>query len=638
LIIDDQPANVRLLQRLLRQEGCLDVHAVTDPRQAVETFRALSPDLVLLDLRMAPVSGLVVLQEIRRTVQAEEHLPVVVLTADVSIESRRAALAAGATDFLTKPLDNLEVMLRIRNQLKTRALYLEMQRHNRSLEEAVRERTRSLADQARMMDLASEAFLAHDLENRLVYWNGGAERVYGWRSDEVLGRDIREVLYRDPSPYEEACRVVLEAGAWGGELRQVRKDGKEIAVQSRRCLVRDEQGRPWAMFSVNTDITDKKAIEQQLERAQRLESVGALAGGVAHDLNNMLTPIMMGIGVLRNAVKDAAARSTLEAMELGVEGGRGLVKQLLTFMRGSGQQRRELLLGPYLKEVTAMLGKTFPPSVRLDVQLPRDLWPVRMDVTHLYQVVMNLCINARDAMPDGGCVTVSGANKVIDDAYAGMCGEGVAAGPYVVLSVSDTGTGIAPELLGKIFEPFFTTKGPDRGTGLGLSTTAAIVKDEGGFLQVASRVGHGSRFDIFLPASGQGYEPPAVPEAPLGGRGELILVADDEAAIREIVRTMLESAGYRVRTASDATDAVALVARHGDEARLLLTDWRMPGLDSPSAIRAVHKLQPRLPVVVVSGSLLSAGGGLEGVRGRLAKPFTANELLRLVRDALDGGP
>src|SRR5262245_42248295 len=321
LIVDDQPANVRLLERILEQDGHAEYRSVTDPLKAEAVFREYAPDLVLLDLMMTPLDGLGVMARLRPLVPPGDYLPILVLTADTSPDARRRALAAGAKAFLPKPLDNLDVLLRIRNLLQTRSLYHQLWRQNQGLEESVRQRTEALREQARLMDLARDAMIVRDLEDRVVYWNEGAERLYGWTSAEAMGRPTGELFARGADPaIEESMRTGLaQRGEWAGEVRRVRKDGREVMVLARRTVVVGDDGRPRAEFSIHTDVTDRKALEKQLLRAQRLESIGALAGGIAHDLNNMLTPILLGLGMLKGSVHDALSASLLEAMRTSAE-------------------------------------------------------------------------------------------------------------------------------------------------------------------------------------------------------------------------------------------------------------------------------------------------------------------------------
>jgi PAS domain S-box-containing protein len=636
LIIDDQPANVRLLERILQAEGYSETFSVTDPRIALDAFLQFQPDLVLLDLIMRPLDGLQVLEQVRPRIPEGAFLPVLVLTADNSPEARHKALAGGATDFLTKPLDALEVTLRIRNLLRTRQLYCQLEGQKQTLEETVRERTRQVVEQARLMDLAGDAMIARDMSDRIIYWNKGAERLYGWTAAEALGRNAVELLYKDASQEQLARTALLQSGEWDGELRHMRRDGTEVIVHQRRSLVRDETGVAFAQFAVNTDVTVLKTLQRQLQRAQRLESVGALASGIAHDLNNMLTPILMGVGMLKNSVKDEFGAPLLETIRLSAHHGSGLVRQLLTFVRGAGEQHRELLLTALMKEISVLLAKTLPRNIEVVNEVPLELPPVCIDVTQMYQILMNLSINARDAMPEGGTLTFRGEQVRADETFAQMIPE-ARPGNYVCIHVRDTGVGIPPELQSRVFEPFFTTKSEGEGTGLGLSTCADIARARGGFIRLNSQPGGGTQFSVYLPASERLEtslnELDQAPE----GRGELLLIIEDEASIREVMRTTLEASGYSVLAAGDTEEAQEMLQRHGMRIALVVSDLILPGQDGRSIVLRLQQTHPQLGVVLISGdpSLTQVVGS--NIRARLAKPFTSGQLQRLLRDVLEGG-
>ena len=358
-----------------------------------------------------------------------------------------------------------------------------------------------LKEQAALLDIASDAILAKELDGRIVYWNKGAERLYGWSADEVKGRKTYELLYteEDLAAGQEALREVTEKGEWRGELHQKTKDGKKLIVEARWTLIRDDKGEPKGVLSVKSDVTAKRSIEAQLLRSQRLESLGTLAGGIAHDLNNVLAPILMGIEGLSFRNPDDYVRNILSIIKTSAQRGANIVRQILNFARGMEGDIGEIQLKHVIREIESIIQETFPKSIALKVDTPKDLWPVNGDATQLHQVLMNLCVNARDAMPDGGWVTISAENVSLDETYAKM---NIEARPirYVALKVEDTGTGMPPSVLEKIFDPFFTTKELGKGTGLGLSTVRSIVKSHGGFVTVYSEPNKGTSFKVYIPA------------------------------------------------------------------------------------------------------------------------------------------
>lgn len=367
---------------------------------------------------------------------------------------------------------------------------------NRTLEQS----EMKLREQAELLDKARDAIAVQDLEHRLIYWNKGAQRIYGCTEEDALGKNADELLYKEESPaLIEAKKSVIEKGEWQGELRQVTKDGSEIIVESRWSLVRDDGSKPKSILIISTDVTEKKKLEAQLLRVQRMESIDTLAGGIAHDLNNMLTPIMLSLRMLKEKFTDEQSRKLLDILETNSRRGANLIKQVLSFARGVEGERNPLQLACSLTEIEKIAKETFPRNIEIRTDIQKDLFTISGDATQLHQVIMNLCVNARDAMPEGGILCITAWNFLIDENYARTNTE-AKVGSYIVITVSDTGTGIPSRLLNRIFEPFFTTKEPGKGTGLGLSIALAIVKSHGGFINVDSEVGKGTTFRVYLPA------------------------------------------------------------------------------------------------------------------------------------------
>lgn len=496
-----------------------------------------------------------------------------------------------------------------------------------------------IREQAALLDQAQDAILVRDLEHNILFWNKGAERIYGWTTEEAVGKNAATLLLREPSAqFEVARQALLEKGEWNGEIRQIRRDGAEIIVESRWTLVRDDQGAPTSILVINTDITEKKGMEAQFLRAQRMESIGTLAGGIAHDLNNVLSPILMAIDMLQLKTTDEASKKWLDVLRGNAERGGDMVRQVLSFARGVEGERVALQPKHLIKEIVKILRETLPKSLEISFQLPDDLWIISADATQIHQVLMNLCVNARDAMLEGGSISIKAENVFLDENYARMHIE-AKPGRFVVVTVSDTGPGMPPEIQNRIFEPFFTTKEMSKGTGLGLSTALTIVKSHGGFMNVYSEVNKGSQFAAYLPAldAPEKTEAGALQTDLPVGHGELILVVDDEESIREITRGTLETFGYEVLTASDGTEAVALYADRKTEIAVVLTDMMMPFMDGPATIRALLKMNPAVKIIAASG--LTAGhkpgeGALESVKIFLSKPYTAEKLLKALAEIL----
>ncbi len=497
-----------------------------------------------------------------------------------------------------------------------------------------------IREQAALLDKAQDAILVYDLETRIGFWNKSAERLYGWLADEVIGVRVDEILNKQDASASEAARNhARESGEWIGELQQDTKAGRTIVVESRLTLVRDIEGRPKSMLVINTDITEKKRLEAQFLRVQRMESIGTLAGGIAHDLNNVLTPILMAIRMLREEATSRSAQEILNTLEASAHRGSGIVQQVLSFARGVEGERTIFQVKHPLSEVVQIARDTFPRSIHISSKIEKDLWPIVGDPTQLHQVFLNLCVNARDAMANGGRIQLEAQNAIIDENYAQMQPE-ARPGPYVVVTIADTGVGIPPALLDKVFEPFFTTKEIGKGTGLGLSTVLGIVRSHGGFLNVYSEVGKGTRFKVHLPAADPAQtQPPKDEEVDLPkGHGELILVADDEFAIREIIRVTLEANQYKVLTAGDGTEAVAIYAQRGPDIKAVMVDIMMPYMDGPATVRALQKMDPTVRCMAVSGLMENDKVSEMSENGKitfLAKPFTTEQLLFSLKSLLD---
>ncbi|MBD2506680.1 PAS domain S-box protein [Nostoc muscorum FACHB-395] len=499
-----------------------------------------------------------------------------------------------------------------------------------------------ISEQAALLDIATDAILVRDFQSQILVWNKGAERMYGWLSTEVIGKDLRKILYPAGTQHqlEVPLKSVIESGSWQGELSKVTKSGKEIVVQSRWTLMRDPEGKPKSILSVDTDITEKKQLEEQFFRAQRLESIGILAGGIAHDLNNILTPILAAAQLIQGKFFQDEERSEqlLALVESNAQRGAALVKQVLSFARGFKGERIIIQVKYLISEIIQIVKETFPKSIELSTIIPEDTWAITGDITQLHQVLMNLVVNARDALPDGGKITISVENKFIDEAYTRMNLD-AQVGHYIMITVADNGVGIPPEILDRIFEPFFTTKEVNTGTGLGLSTVLGIIKSHAGFIKVSTNVGKGSKFDLFLPAV-EATEAFKIEDLDvLPGEGELILVVDDEAQIREIAAIILENYNYRILAASNGIEAIALYAQYKHQINAVLMDIMMPEMDGITAIRTLQKMNNQVKIIACSGlnsMEIFAQASDANVKAVLSKPYTARELLKSLHNLFRG--
>ncbi len=503
---------------------------------------------------------------------------------------------------------------------------------------AVRQRAEAqLREQARLLDLTHDAIIVQDLDGHIQYWNQGAERIYGWTAEEAVGAKVSELLTLEIPCYESAGKVATETGRWAGETSARTKTGQKILVEEDWTLVCDPEGTPKSIMVISADITEQQALETQTLRLQRLESIGTLASGIAHDLNNVLTPLLLSIRLLKDKITTNAEARLLAALETNALRGARLVKQILTFGRGVRGGHAYVKPEQVAQDLKQLILDTFPKSLQLEMRLAHGLWAVTGDATQLHQVLLNLALNARDAMPKGGKLSIHLENVVLDDSYVSQHLE-AKPGPFVEITVTDNGLGIPQAIQPRIFEPFFTTKEPGKSIGLGLSICATIVKSHGGFINCHSEPGHGSVFKVFLPADTRGApteQPPLEPISLPKGNGELVLIVDDEQVIREFAQITLECFGYRTLIAADGAKAVSLYLAQQDEIAIVLMDMWMPVMDGPAAVKALKSINRQVNIIGTSGLGAIDGGPIEASLSHfIPKPYTAELLLHGLHNAL----
>jgi PAS domain S-box-containing protein len=474
-----------------------------------------------------------------------------------------------------------------------------------------------------------------------LHWSDEVYSIFGVAKKEFdasYDSFLQRVHPADRRKVEEAVRESLQTGKpYSVEHRALRADGDVRIVREQAELFQDEAGKITRMVGTIQDLTDQKRIEAEFLRVQRMDGIGAIAGGMAHDLNNALAPILMGIQLIRKKVSEPDLRQMLTVMETNTYRSADMVRQVLTFARGRDGERELLELGRLLREMENILRQTMPKSIEVQTLVPTDLWRVLGNATQLHQALLNLCVNARDAMPKGGKLTLAADNVELSAEETKDIPQSQP-GSFVMLLVSDTGTGIPPELLPKIFDAFFTTKEPGKGTGLGLSTIARIVRNHEGFLSVKSEVSVGTNFEIYLPRaelapSAQTAEV-VEPAALKPGLGELILFVDDDRSVREMVAPTLTERGYRVLTAANGAEALALLVAHDSEVRLVLADVAMPVMDGLEMTQKLHARVPKVPVVLMSGTFEAEQPLPAGVTASLTKPFRLEQLLSVIAQAL----
>ena len=636
LYVEDDHYDRQLVARaLLEDDLCCEFAYATTEIDFKEALERVTFDVILSDFTLPGFSGTAALAVARAT---RPEVPFLFVSGTIGEERAVETLKSGAKDYVCK-----DHLVRLTGAIRRALRESEQIAERKHAEEALRaseERFRELAE------TIQEVFWVTDpSKSRMLYISPAYEKIW---------RRTCQSLYDEPASWLDAihpddrprvlrsARTKQASGAYDEEYRILRPDGQERWIRDRAFPVQSPSGEVQRIVGLARDITERRQLEEQLRQSQKMEAIGQLAGGVAHDFNNVLTAIMIQAevaGLTENLPE--AVREALQQICIYGKRAANLTRQLLVFSRRQVMQQKEV----NLNEIVASLAKMLQRIIGEDVRLQQHLQPIpliiRADAGMLEQVVLNLVINARDAMPQGGRLLIETAEKSIDEAFARLHPEAVP-GRYVWLSVSDTGSGIAPEVLPRIFEPFFTTKEPGKGTGLGLATVYGIVKQHGGWIQVFSEPQHGATFQIFLPASGAASVSVGDTEhanaEPRGGT-ETILLVEDEASVRMVTRMLLEEYGYRVLEASNGLEALKLWEQEGSSIALLVTDLVMPaGVSGQQLASRLKEYRPDLKIIFTSGYSAEIAGRqiqLQHAENFLQKPFSANQLLHLIRHSLD---
>lgn len=495
--------------------------------------------------------------------------------------------------------------------------------------------------QAVFLEKPAEVIFTQTLDGVVTQWSSGAERLYGLNAGEVLGKKLPASMSLQPAAFQTALRTVQESGEWSSELRIATNHAGEMELFMRWVLLHAGNGKPDAILVFSEDAGELRQLKEDRLRSHRHECVGTLAGGIAHDLNNVLQPISMFLDLLRHRLPDAESREMLDAVEANLRRATELVRQILTFSSGVRAEQRAVDIPEIISEVTNFIRPTFPKTIHLQVSVQENIHAVLGNPTQIEQVLLNFSVNARDAMPDGGRLRLEASNFRADESFSKQHPQ-AKPGNYVRITVSDTGHGIPRSLRKKIFEPFFTTKGPEKGTGLGLATAVGIIRNHGGFLTLDTEEGCGSSFHAFLPASLAPAEhrpasDPSAEDHQTSGHGETILLVDDESTVLKVMTRSLEKSGYRVIPAGDGEQGFALYSEHQRNVRLVITDMAMPGMDGPALIAAIKKLNPSVKIICTSGFGSSSGKNSVnelGVHAILSKPCNSRIILQAIQDAL----
>jgi two-component system cell cycle sensor histidine kinase/response regulator CckA len=630
LVAEDVPDDAALIEQELRRAGLAiatrRVETEAAFRRALQEF---APDVILTDHSMPHFTAA---DALRIAQEAHSEAPVIVVTGSLDEETAVEYLKAGAADYIVKHhLERLAPAI-------ARALDLKRARAEQAQAEDARRHTE---EQYRtLVEGVRDVIFALTPDGAIAALNPAFEAITGWSRAEWLGKPFEGLVH--PADVHEALelfgRVLRGEPRPTSQFRvRTRKGEARIVEFSASAQLRD--GRLVGILGIGRDATERVLLEQQLRQAQKMEAIGRLAGGIAHDFNNILTAITGYVDLLLEDLPPGDARRH-DAQEIRTAADRaaGLTRQLLAFSRQQVLQPRVVGLNGLVADIEKMLRRVLGEDIDLATRLEPALGAVKADPGQLEQVIMNLAVNARDAMPQGGKLTIETANAALDESYAR---EHFPATPgrYVLLAVSDTGTGMTPEVQAHLFEPFFTTKERGKGTGLGLATVYGIVKQSGGFIWVYTEPSHGSTFKVYLPRVDASVEPREA-TAPTGvGRGtETVLLAEDEAPVRAVARQILERHGYHVIEAPSAEAALDLARRYSGHIHLLLTDVVMPGLSGHDLAKQLAALRPDVRVIYMSGytdDAITRHGVLEPGLAYVQKPFTPEGIARKVREVLD---
>ncbi|HXI60019.1 MAG TPA: response regulator [Polyangia bacterium] len=634
LVVDDELADRQLLDVMLTAEGFLVLTAGSG-REALAMIARQPPDLILLDVMMPDMDGYQVAEQLNAA-RGAVPIPIIMITVLDERDVMMRALAVGAQDFLTKPVNRLELCMRVRNHLRLKEYADYQRKYSQMLEHEVQEQVRKsvallTASEHRyrtLMESANDAIALLTMDGVVREMNHRWAEIAGVAREQLIGRHARD--FWPSGDLTAPMSAPIKIG---------KADGSSLVMEFSHAAV-DVAGEH-LVLTIGRDVTEQRQLEEQLRQAQKMEVVGQLAGGIAHDFNNILTAIL-GFAelLLTDLPAEHAGRTDVFEIKAAGERAAGLTHQLLAFSRKQILQSNVLDINGVIVGMEPMLRRLIAAHIELVLFLHPAVGAIKIDPTQLEQIVINLLVNAADAMPRGGKLTIETANVRLDENYI-KHHLPIAPGDYVMLAVSDTGVGMDATISGRVFEPFFTTKEVGKGTGLGLSTVYGIVKQSGGDIWVYSEPGHGAVFKIYLPEVG-GVTSAVVKAVAAQGsvrRGsETVLLVEDDEAVRRLARLILERAGYRVVEAANPKEGLRVANDCHGVIDLLLSDLFMPESDGLPLIERLSKVRPGVRVLYMSGyadeAVVRQGMIAEGTPF-LQKPFTPIALTSKVRDVLD---
>ena len=634
LIVEDNPADAELMELELIKSGYAPRVLRVETAPAMQAaLDAEDWDLVLSDYMLPHFSGL---QAVDLLQASNKDIPFILVSGTAGEDIAVRAMKAGAQDFFVK--GKLALLgPAIERELRERQLRSAvMGQHEETLDALWQseERFRLLVDAVKDF-----AIFMIDTNGRIASWNAGAERMTGFTAEDVLGKSmntLRPPDKADPDRLRRELDAIRKHGAAEWDDAGIKKDGSRYQPHIYCSPMFDRSGEFLGFVSITRDVTEQRNLEAQLAQSQRLESLGQLAGGIAHDFNNMLMVIMTRCDILLRSLEPEKQRQFVSDIRTAALKNRDLTQQLLAAARRQVLEPQVVDLNTVINSAVQLLAPTLGENIEIRKELQEHLWSVHADPSKLHQVLLNLAINARDAMPNGGSLTIESRNVKADSSYARQH-LGMREGEYVSLVVSDTGSGIPPEIRDRIYDPFFTTKEPGRGTGLGLSVVRGIVEQTGGRVWMYSEEGRGTTFKILLPRYFGERQTVGIDESAPQRGTETILLVEDEELLRAVVRESLEEHGYQVLEARNPAEALSISNSYSDAIHLLLTDVIMPGMTGVALAARLSSERPQIRVIYMSGytsqAVINHAALPEEVR-YLEKPIPTNVLLRAIRAAL----
>lgn len=651
LIIDDNPHNLRMISDFLEGPE-FNILVAEDGESGLERAGYVLPDIILLDVLMPGIDGFETCRRLKAQKETRE-IPVIFMTALSEAEHKVKAFQTGAVDYITKPFHKEEVLARLMVHLRIRELTSGLREAKASLEKRVAERTAQLAEANetltaseyqldRIINSVGDPIFVKDRQHRWILLNDAFCSFTGYSREMLIGKSDYDFFPRhEADEFLAGDEIVFNTGKENiNEEHVTNAKGIVRTVLTKKTRYIDEKGAAY-IVGITRDVTDSKILEAQLRQAAKMEAIGTLAGGVAHDFNNLITVIIGHSELLLRDMDDTPTplNNGIRQIKRAGESAAALTRQLLTFSRKQVIQPQSVNVNTALAQIRKMLGRIIGEDIEVTTILSPDLWNVISDPALIEQIVMNLAINARDAMPNGGKLTIETSNIQLDNSYTDQHAV-VMPGNYVMLAVSDTGSGMDAETQSHIFEPFFTTKEKGKGTGLGLATVFGIVKQNNGHIWVYSEPGCGTTFKIYLPQA----EIEIMPEesddqvSPISGGSETILVVEDNNTVRSLIKNILISYGYQILDAAEGQSALQLLDPRKESIDLLITDVVMPGMGGRQVARAITEKFPRIKTLYVSGytgKAITHHGVLESGTAFLQKPFSPMALVKKVRQILD---